>query len=129
MITKTNPAAAAITASFSLWARNTRSLPLFVDEGDRVCDGGARGPVAVDPVRMVGIAEGNAADHAAIVAEVEVAADQSRVPRQRRLRNRSKSQCLRRQHEIADIGAAIDRTVDAERLGRVNDRHMRRAEE
>src|SRR4030095_6860698 len=35
----------------------------------------------------------------------------------------------RREHEVADIGAAIARAVDAERLGGGDDRHMRRAEE
>src|SRR5262249_37901081 len=33
------------------------------------------------------------------------------------------------QHEVTDIGAAIDRAIGAERLGGVNDRNMRRAEE
>src|SRR6185312_16881926 len=66
---------------------------------------------------MVGIAEGDAAHHAAVVAEIEVAANQSRMARERGLR------------EGADIGAAIDRAVDAERRGGVDDRNMRGAEE
>ena len=36
---------------------------------------------------------------------------------------------LRRQHEVRDIAAAIDRAVDAERLVGMDDRDMRRAEE
>src|SRR5207237_3932173 len=79
--------------------------------------------------RMVGIAEGNAADHAAVVAEIEMTADQSGMTRKCSLWNRAEPERLRRQHEIADIGAAIDRTVDAERFGRVDDRDMRRTEE
>ncbi len=51
------------------------------------------------------------------------------MPRQRGLRNRAEAERLRRQHEVADIGAAIDCAVDAERLVGVNDRDMRRAEE
>src|SRR5579859_1089613 len=78
---------------------------------------------------MVGIAEGDTAHHAAVVAEIEVAADQSGMTRERGLRDGAEAQRLRRQHEIADIGAAIDRAIHAERLGGVNDRDMRGAEE
>src|SRR3979409_753453 len=49
--------------------------------------------------------------------------------RKRRLRRGAEPQCLGGQHEIADIGAAIDRAVDAERLVGMNNRDMRRAEE
>src|ERR1700716_4068732 len=49
--------------------------------------------------------------------------------RKRRLRSGAETQCLRGQHEIADIGPAIDRAVDAERLVGMNDGDMRRAEE
>src|SRR3954467_5711832 len=51
------------------------------------------------------------------------------MPRQRGLRNGAEAERLRRQHEIADIGAAIDRAVDAERLVGMDDGDMRRAEE
>lgn len=109
--------------------RAFRSCSLHVDECDDVCECGARGAVAVDLVRMVGIAERDTADHAAIIAEIEVAADQPGMTRKRCLRNGAEAECLRRQHEIRDVSAAIDRTIGAERLGRVNDRDMRRAEE
>src|SRR3979490_678666 len=56
-------------------------------------------------------------------------ADQLRMARERRLRNGAETQCLRGQHEIAAMGAAIDRAVDAERLVGMNNRDMRRAEE
>src|ERR1700686_3344751 len=49
--------------------------------------------------------------------------------RQRSLRHCRQSQRLRGQHEACDIAAAIDRTVDAERLVGMNDGDMRRAEE
>src|SRR3954466_1825610 len=49
--------------------------------------------------------------------------------RQRRLRNGAETERLRGQHEIADIGPAIDRAIDPERLVGVNDGDMRRAEE
>src|SRR6476619_5856455 len=51
------------------------------------------------------------------------------MPCESSLRNRAEAERLRRQHEIADIGAAIDRAVDAERLVGVDDGAMRRAEE
>src|SRR3982075_1973749 len=51
------------------------------------------------------------------------------VKRQRRLRHRGQSQCLRRQHEARDVAAAIDRAVDAECLIGMNDGDVRRAEE
>src|ERR1700760_1024092 len=78
---------------------------------------------------MVGKSERNSADHAAVVAEIEMAADQPGMASQRRLRNGAETERLRGQHEITDIGAAIDRAVDPERLGRMDDRDMRRAEE
>src|SRR5579872_539032 len=49
--------------------------------------------------------------------------------RERSLRNGAEAERLRRQHEVGDIGAAIDRAVDAERFVGVDDRNMRRAEE
>src|SRR4051812_19814297 len=49
--------------------------------------------------------------------------------RQRRLRNGAEAERLGGQHEIADIGAAIDCAVDSERLIGMNDGDMRRAEE
>src|ERR1700726_43991 len=48
---------------------------------------------------------------------------------QSRLRNGAEPQSLRGQQEIADIGAAIDRAINPERLVGMNDRDMRRAEE
>src|SRR5262249_36594983 len=78
---------------------------------------------------MVGVAEGNTANHAAVGGEVEVAPDQSRVTRQSGLRERAEAKRLGRQHEVADIRAAIDRAIDTKRLVGVNDRHVRRAKE
>src|SRR5258705_12919426 len=49
--------------------------------------------------------------------------------RQRRLRHRGHAQRLRGQHKAADIAAAIERAVDAERLVGMNDGNVRRAEE
>src|SRR5260370_1252636 len=51
------------------------------------------------------------------------------MPRQRRLRDGAEAERLCGQHEIADIGAAIDRAVDAERLVGMNDGDMGRAKE
>src|ERR1700704_1183491 len=51
------------------------------------------------------------------------------MPWQRGLRNSAEAERLGGQHEIADIGAAIDRAVNPERLVGMNDRDMRRAEE
>src|SRR3954453_14175822 len=56
-------------------------------------------------------------------------ADHAGMARQRRLRDGAETERLRRQHEIADIGAAIDRAVNPERLVGVDDGDMRRAEE
>src|SRR6476660_868291 len=103
--------------------------PLSVDESHRIGDARPCGPVAVDLVSVIGIAERDAADHAAVIGQLEVTADQFRMPRQRGLRDRPKPKRLGRQHEIADIGAAVDRAINAERLVGVDDRDMRRAEE
>src|SRR4029078_7767792 len=78
---------------------------------------------------MVGITERDAANHAAIVGQLEVPADQSGMPRQGGLRNGAEPERLRCQHEVGDIGAAMYRAVKAELLVVVNDRHMRRTEE
>src|SRR6185295_8742960 len=70
-----------------------------------------------------------AADHLAVAGQLEVPPDQPGMTRQRGLRNRAEAERLRGQHEIADIGATIDRAIDAERLVGMDDRDMRRAEE
>src|SRR5437879_1196517 len=49
--------------------------------------------------------------------------------RQGGLWNSAEAERLGRQHEIADIGAAIDRAVDSERLVGMDNGDMRRAEE
>src|SRR3978361_717492 len=56
-------------------------------------------------------------------------ADQSGMPRQGCLRNGAETERLGGQHEIADIGAAIDRAVDSERLVGMGDGDVRRAKE
>src|SRR3979411_2473531 len=56
-------------------------------------------------------------------------ADHAGMARQGRLRDGAEAERLRGQHEIADIGAAIDRAVDAQRLIGMDDGDMRRAEE
>src|SRR3954447_15181498 len=101
----------------------------LVHEGHGLGHARTRRAVAVDLVGMVRIAEGDTADDAAVSRQIEMAADQAGVARERRLRNRAEPERLRGQHEVRDIGAAIDRTVDAERLVGVDDGHMRRAEE
>src|SRR5674476_4403 len=93
---------------------------LFVDEADGIADAGARGAVAVGLVLAVGISERDAAYHPAVVAEAEMPAHHLGMERQRGLRYRGDSQCLRRQQEARDIPAAIDRAVDAERLVRMH---------
>ena len=67
--------------------------------------------------------------HPPIVAEPKMAPDQAGVTGQCRLRDGAETQSLRGQQEIADIGAAIDRAINPERLVGMNDRDMRRAEE
>src|SRR5437763_15642224 len=89
----------------------------------------ARGAVAVDLVGVVGIAEGNAADHAAVIAELEVTAGQRRMTGEGCLRDGAETERVRGQHEIADIGTAIERTVNAKRLVGVNDRNVQRTKE
>jgi hypothetical protein len=102
---------------------------LLVDEGDGIGNAGARGPVAIDLVRMIREPERNSANHATVVTEPEVAADQAGMPRQRGLRDGAEAERLGCQHEIADIGAAIDRTVNPKRLGGMNNGNMRGAKE
>src|SRR5436305_8040977 len=102
---------------------------LLLHKPHRLRDARARGAVAVDLVGVVGKAERDAADYAAVVGNRKMPADHGGMARQRRLWNGAEAERLRRQHEIADIGAAIDRAIDAQRLVGVNDRDMRRAEE
>src|SRR5262245_20092056 len=85
---------------------STQSHRALVNECDDVGKGRTRGAVAVHLVRMVGIAERNAAHHAAIVAETKVTTDQAGMARQRGLRDGAEPERLRRQHEVGDIGAA-----------------------
>jgi hypothetical protein len=73
---------------------------LLVHECHGIGNAGARGAVAVGLVGVVGKAERNAADHAAVVAETEMPADHAGMPRQRRLRDGAEPERLRRQHEI-----------------------------
>src|SRR3954453_11359208 len=101
----------------------------LVHEGHGLGHARTRRAVAVDLVGVVRIAERDTADDAAVSRQIEMAADQAGVARERRLRNRAEPERLRCQHEVRDIGAAIDRTVDAEGLVGVDDGHMRRAEE
>src|SRR3954447_11480740 len=58
-----------------------------------------------------------------------MAADQPGMARQRRLRDSTEPEHLGGEHEIADIGTAIDRAVDPERLIGMDDGDMRRTEE
>src|ERR1700730_19038853 len=51
------------------------------------------------------------------------------MPRKSSLWNGAEAERLRRQHEIGDIGATIDRAVNAERLVGVDDGDMRGTEE
>src|ERR1700738_1150206 len=102
---------------------------LFVHERHRVRDARPRRPVAVGLMLAVGIPERDPADHPSVVAEPKMPAHQFGVKRQRSLRDRRHAQRLRSQHETRDIAAAIDRTIDAERLVGMDDGDMRRAEE
>jgi hypothetical protein len=105
------------------------TLCSLIHERHGVGNARPRGAVAVHLVGVVREAEGYAANHLAIVGQPEVAADQPGVPRQRGLWNGAETERLGGKHEVGDIGAAIDRAIDAERLVGVNDRDMRRTEE
>src|ERR1019366_6665007 len=59
----------------------------------------------------------------------EMAPDQTGATCKRRLRDGAETQCLRGQQEIADIGTAVDRTIDPQRFVGMNDGHMGRTEE
>ena len=75
------------------------------------------------------VSERYSAYHAPIVAESKMTPDQTGLMRQCGLRDRAEAERLGRQHEVADIGAAVDRTIDAQRLIGMDDGDMRRAEE
>src|SRR5579872_6781935 len=107
--------------------RGTRSyLPLHKRHG--FFDRRARGAIAVDAVTVIRKAERDSAHHPPVITEPEVTADQARPVRQGGLRNDAEPERLRGKHEIADIGAAIDRAVHTKRLIGMDDRHMWRAE-
>ena len=101
----------------------------LIDERHGIGNARPRGPVAVHLVGVVCKTERNAANDLAIVGQLEVPPDQPGMPCQRGLRDGAKAERLRRQHEIRDIGAAIDRAVDTEWLIGVDNSDMRRAEE
>src|SRR4029077_21142061 len=106
-------------------SRKRSGLLLFINEGNGIGHACTRGAIAVDLMPVVGKPERNAAYHATVVGQVEVTADQSRMPRQSCLRDSAETERLGRQHEISDISAAIDCAVYAERLVGVNDRDVR----
>src|ERR1700722_7297420 len=108
---------------------DARRLALFIHKCRSVRNTGARGTVAVDFVVPVRETERNPAHHPPVVVEPEVTPDQSGIMRQRRLRDGAETERLRGQQKITDIGPAIDRTVNAERLIGVNDGDVRRSEE
>src|SRR5580692_4945540 len=107
----------------------SQPLALLVDKRHGIGNAGARGPVAVDPVIGIRKTKRYAADHPPVVAELEMAPDQAGLTRQRRLRDRAKTERLRSQQEIADIGSAVDCAINAQRFIGVNDGDVRRAEE
>src|ERR1700739_4926418 len=102
---------------------------LLIHKRHCVRNAGAGGAVAVDLVVAVRETERNPAHHPPVIAEPEVTPDQSGMMRQRRLRGGAETQRLRGQQKIPDIGPAIDRTVNAERLIGVNDGDVRCSEE
>src|SRR3984957_12034641 len=108
---------------------DARRLALFIHKCRSVRNTGARGTVAVDFVVPVRETERNPAHHPPVVVEPEVTPDQSGITRQRRLRDGAETERLRGQQKITDIGPAIDRTVNAERLIGVNDGDVRCPEE
>src|ERR1700709_49342 len=108
--------------------RDTRAAPLL-NERYRFRNARTRGAVAVDLVGVVGKSERNAAYHAAVGGEAKMPADHAGMPCQCCLGNGAEAERLGGKHEITDIGAAIDRAVDTQRLVGVDDGDMRRAEE
>src|SRR3979409_2170107 len=58
-----------------------------------------------------------------------MAPDQAGMTSKSRLRDGAETQCQRGQQEIADIGTAVDCTIDAQRFVGVNDGNVRRAKE
>src|ERR1700678_19686 len=96
---------------------------------DNLIDLGAARPEPIRRVSFFLIPERDAAHHAALLRQVEVTSHERRMVRYGGLRDRGDSEALRREHEARHIGAAVDRTVDAEIAIRGNDRDMRRAEQ
>src|SRR5690606_36496554 len=84
---------------------------------------------AVGRMRAILVAERDAAHDAAIIAQLEMPPDGARLKGERRLRHGRKPQRLRRQHEIVDVAATVDRAIDAKRLVGGYDGYMRRAEQ
>src|SRR3954470_11133766 len=82
----------------------------------RLRDPRPRSAVAVDLVGVVGITERDPAYHAAVVGNRKMPRDQAGMPAQRGLSDAAKPERVRGKHEIVDIGAAIDRAVNTERL-------------
>src|ERR1700677_5283237 len=96
---------------------------------DFLSDLGAARPEPIRRVSFFLIPERESAHHAALLRQVEVTSHERRMVRYGGLRDRGYSEALRREHEARHIGAAIDRTVDAEIAIRGNERDMRRAEQ
>src|SRR5262245_4717999 len=101
---------------------------LVADEAYRFIERGTCGAEAVGLVRTILIAERDAADDEAILADGKIVAHELRMRSQRGLRNRCDAKALGGEKKGAHIGAAIDRAIRSERLVCGDDRHVRRAE-
>src|SRR5690606_9812099 len=75
------------------------------------------------------VSEGYAAHHTSIFTQPEERPYELGMHCERTLRDRAHAETLRRQHEVADPGATVDRAVDAERLISRDDRDVRSAEQ
>src|SRR5690606_14834289 len=97
--------------------------------GHHLVQTGAVGAVAVDGMASIGEAERDAADHPSVVRNTKMGADERRIAGEGALCHRGDAERLRRQHEVGDIPAAVDRSVNVERLVSRDDRDVGRPEQ
>ena len=102
---------------------------LVLDPGHNFVQGSAIRAKAIRHRSAILISEGDPANDQTVAAETKMLANELRMRGQRRLRNRSDAQALRREQKIIHIGAAIHRAIRPERLVRCDDGDMGRPEQ
>ena len=99
--------------------RANRIVALVLDPCHDFVQRNAIGTKTIRHRSAILISEGDPANDQTVVVETKMLANEFRMRSQRRLRNRSDAQALRREQKIIHVGAAIHRAIRSERLSDV----------